>query len=127
VRRHTEAIQRALQRYLHQGSLRVSFSESPTGPATLSLAITGRLGRDFFARAARQIEGVLSDTRASVTLRIEGFHAPEREALHRLLERLRRYGDRVRVAADERSRRIIAVDSSIFNVSMEPLTPIVTR
>jgi len=122
ARRHSEAIQRALQRYLRQGSLRVSFLENQTGPATLSLAITGKLGRDFFARAARQIEGVLSDTRASVTLRIEEFNASEREALHRLLARLRRYGDRVRVAADEKSRRIIAVDSSVFNVAMEPLT-----
>jgi radical SAM superfamily enzyme YgiQ (UPF0313 family) len=123
VRRHMEAIQRGLQRYLRQGSLRVSFLESQHGPATVSLAITGELGKDFFARATRQIEGVLRETRASVTLRIEEFHASESEMLHRLLQRLRRYGARVRVAADERSRRIIAVDSSIFNVSMEPRAP----
>jgi hypothetical protein len=118
-----EAIQRGLQRYLRQGSLRVSFLESQHGPATVSLAITGELGKDFFARATRQIEGVLRETRASVTLRIEEFHASESEMLHRLLQRLRRYGARVRVAADERSRGIIAVDSSIFNVSMEPRAP----
>jgi hypothetical protein len=54
-----------------------------------------------------------------VTLRIEDFDVREVHLLQGMLERLVRYRDRIVIAADEHSRRIIDIDSSLFNLAME--------
>jgi hypothetical protein len=119
ARGRLERINRALARYMHRGSLKVALSEARNTHASFSFSMRGRLDRAFFSRAARELEGTLRHTRSSVTIRIEEFHAGEVYHLQKLLKRLHRYRDRIVIVADENSRRIIGVDSSVFNLAMD--------
>jgi hypothetical protein len=119
ARRYLDHIKRSLGGYLNQGSLVVTLQEMKNTNSQISFSIKGRLGRDFFVRSADQLERMLKNTRSSLTLRIEEFHRADLHLLLVMLERLRRYGDRIVIAADQRSRRIIDIDSSVFNLEME--------
>jgi radical SAM superfamily enzyme YgiQ (UPF0313 family) len=119
ARNHLGLIKRALQRYLRQGNLSVTLHEVANAQLNLSFSIKGRLDRKFFARAAHQLEDMLHNTQSSLTIRIEEFHLAELDSLKGMLHRLMRYGDRIIIAADEQSRRLIGIDSSIFNLAMD--------
>ncbi|NIO29563.1 MAG: radical SAM protein [Candidatus Latescibacteria bacterium] len=118
ARSYLGMISRALQRYLSQGSLRVALNEVKNSHSNLLFSMKGRLGREFFVGAAQQLEKMLQNTRSSLTIRIEEFHSAELHLLQNMLNRLMRYRDRIIIAADEKSRRIIDIDSSIFNLAM---------
>ncbi len=111
-------IKRTLQRYLRQGSLRVALNEVKNAHSNLAFSMKGKLDRKFFGRASRQLEKMLQNTRSSLTIRIEEFHVAELRSLQKMLERLLRYRDRIIITADEQSRRIIGIDSSVFNLAM---------
>jgi len=51
--------------------------------------------------------------------RIDSFPPPQLEPLQRLLGRLARYGDRVSIVTDEKLRRLLRVDSSVFNLVLD--------
>ena len=53
-------------------------------------------------------------------LRIENLHEQELPHLNRLLARLARYGDRVSIVLDDRVRKLVRVDSSVFHLVLEP-------
>jgi hypothetical protein len=119
ARRYLERIDRVLARYLSRGSVRVALDEAKNAHSRLSLSMRGRQGREFFARATRELEGMLRNTRSSLTIRIEEFHPADIHLFGKMLDRLHRYRDRIVIAADENSRRIIGVDSSVFNLTMD--------
>jgi hypothetical protein len=119
VRGHLERINAALEHYLRRGSLRVALNEMKNAHSNLSFSMRGKLDREFFVHAAHQLETLLQDTRSSLTIRIEEFDAPDLHLLKDMLDRLHRYRDRIIIAADEKSRRIIDIDSSVFNVAMD--------
>jgi hypothetical protein len=119
ARGHVERINEALGHYLRRGSLRVALNEAKNAHANLSFSMKGRHGPRFFGRAARELEGMLRNTRSSITIRIEEFHPGELQSLRKMLARLHRYRDRIVIAADEKSRRIIDIDSSVFNVALD--------
>jgi radical SAM superfamily enzyme YgiQ (UPF0313 family) len=119
ARGQLDRINRRLRRYLRRGSLRVALDGVKNAHPNLSFSIKGRHGPMFFRRAARELEGVLRNTRSSVTIYIEEFHPGDLDRLRKMLSRLHRYRDRIVIAADEKSRRIIAVDSSVFNLAMD--------
>jgi hypothetical protein len=62
---------------------------------------------------------LLRKTRSTLTLRIEALHEHELPHLHRLLERLARYGDRVCIVLGEQARRLVHIDSSVFRLVIE--------
>ena len=87
--------------------------------AAVSISMKGWLDSESFRSVAQHVEHLLGNTRSSVTLHIEEFHHQQLRQLAPLLKRLSRYGDRIHIRMDERSRRIIAVDSSIFNLVLQ--------
>ena len=46
-------------------------------------------------------------------------HETERQHLHRLINRLSRYGDRIYIAVHEKLRDKVHIDSSVFNLVLE--------
>jgi radical SAM superfamily enzyme YgiQ (UPF0313 family) len=108
------ALRAALARYLEAGRAALHVVHEPV-PA-VSLILRGLLEPRFFRRAARPLERLLARTPTLLTLHIEALHAAEAPHLQRLLARLRRYGDRVSVVADDKLRQLVGVDSSVFNL-----------
>jgi radical SAM superfamily enzyme YgiQ (UPF0313 family) len=108
------SVRAAIAKYLEGGKVGIAVAPGPVPNVSLSLGSLPDGG--FFARAARPLERLLRHTRASLTLTIEGFHAPHLADLQRLLNRLARYGDRVSIVLDERLRHLVPIDSSVFNL-----------
>jgi radical SAM superfamily enzyme YgiQ (UPF0313 family) len=118
VQDHLGMIKHTLSRYLRQGSLNVAVNEMKNARSDLLFSMKGKLGRDFFISASRQLEQMLQNTKSSVTIRIEEFNALEIHSLKKMLDKLIKFTDRIVIAADEKSRRIINIDSSVFNLAM---------
>jgi radical SAM superfamily enzyme YgiQ (UPF0313 family) len=112
-------LEKALARYRDAGALEVSLGEVRHAAADLSLRLRGWLDRRFFARAARHLERFLKETQSSVTLHIDHLHETQVRHFQRLLRRLSRYGDRIRITVHERVREVVEIDSSVFNLSFE--------
>jgi radical SAM superfamily enzyme YgiQ (UPF0313 family) len=118
---HLARIRKALAHYLERGGLQVTLDQDDSVFSELSFRISGRLDRTFFRRAARQLEATLRHTKSSVLLQIEGFDARDVHLLRGMLNRLVRYRDRIKIAADDRSRHIIRIDSSVFALALTPV------
>ena len=86
----------------------------------VSLNLQLPVGGRFFRRTARQLERLLSDRSATLTLKIENFAERERAHLERFLRRLARYGDRIWIVLDENVRTVVTIDSSVFNLVLTP-------
>ncbi len=119
--RHAErTIDRLRQRgaaLLHRGALELSV-QARGGVAHLALTVHEGVDARFLAGAARRIEGLLRRGAAHLTLHIEALPGEQREAVERLLRRLARHGDRVSVRLGESLRDVLAVDSSVFHLSL---------
>jgi ornithine carbamoyltransferase len=98
------------------GDLGVSFQEIKDRAAAVSFSMKGLREREAFVSVPRHAEYLLGNTRSSITLNISDLQHEQKEQLKRLLARLSRYGDRIHIRIDEASRRIIAIDSSVFNL-----------
>jgi len=107
-------VRTAIAKYLEGG--RVGIVVGPGPAPNVSLSLNSLLDGGFFARAARPLERLLRETRASVTLTIRSLHAPHLTELQRLLTRLARHGDRVSIVLDEGLRALVPIDSSVFNL-----------
>jgi radical SAM superfamily enzyme YgiQ (UPF0313 family) len=116
VRRRMQRIEKSLRRYVRKGTVEVSLVEAKDAVSNLSVSLRGWLDRRFFKRAGRHLEEILEHTTASITLRIEALHEAHSVHLDHLLERLRRYGNRVYIAVHEELKDVIEVDSSVFTV-----------
>ena len=119
IRDFVEKFETAFQRYLHQGALELSLGQLKDASANFSISIKGWLGSDFFIEGGRKLEKFLSQTTASLTLRIEEFSEIKEPQLEKLLQRLSRYGDRIDIAVHESLRDRFVIDSSVFNLILE--------
>jgi hypothetical protein len=82
--------------------------------------IKGFVDRDFFRGIGRPLERLLKSRASTVMLHIEELREVALPDLHRLLERLKRHGDRVFIFVAEKLRGAIQIDSSVFNLVFEP-------
>jgi len=85
----------------------------------LSISVSASLPGVFFERAAGHLERLLARTRVTLTLKIEALRDQQRQPLEELLERLKRYGDRVSVVLDRELRKKVFIDSSVFHLVLE--------
>jgi len=116
--RRAASLRAAIGSYLAQGKVTVTLRE--TSVPNLAIALNGSLDRRFFADAALHLRRLLKHTPASITLRIGSVQATQSEEIRHLLKRLTRYGDRIFVVADDNLRRLLAVNSSVFNLVLAP-------
>ncbi|MFQ5752513.1 MAG: hypothetical protein ACE5HI_10995, partial [bacterium] len=114
IHNYLTSIEQVFQHYLHHGALEVSLDQVKNAATNLSISIKGLLDRDFFIQSAHYLERILEDTSSSITLHIEEFHETQLRHLNRLLKRLSRYGDRIRIAVHDNVKEIVDIDSSIF-------------
>ncbi len=121
VQRSLQRLERAFRRYREAGAVELDLvlSGARSRAADLSLTLRGHLDRGFFSSAARHLERLLRQTRSSVTLRIEALQEAHLPHLDRLLQRLARHGDRIRISVPDRLREVVRVDSSVFVLSFE--------
>jgi hypothetical protein len=85
----------------------------------VSICLRSGLSRAFFSRIGRRLDNLMRRSRSTLTLRIEGLREQELPHLNILLARLSRYGDRVSIVLDERVRKLVRVDSSVFHLVLE--------
>ncbi len=116
---YLKSIEMTFQRYLQHGAMEVSLNQVKNTAANLSITMKGLLDREFFTRAAQQLGKVLEDTTSSITLHIEEVHEGQLRHLNRLLKKLSRHGDRIRVAVHDNLKEVVHVDSSIFHLIMQ--------
>lgn len=121
VQRSLEQLERAFRRYREAGALELEMvlSGARNRAAEFSLTLRGHLDGAFFTRAARHLDRVLRQSRSSLTLRIEALHEACLPDLDRLLRRLSRHGDRIRITVHQTLRGMVRVDSSVFVLSFE--------
>ena len=108
------SVRNAMRSYVASGKVSMSFSHAAV--PSLAIALHGALDRRFFKCAAPMLERLLKRTPARVTLRIEALQREHSQHLTRMLQRLARYGDRVSIMLDDKLRRIVPVDSSVFDL-----------
>jgi hypothetical protein len=119
ARNHLETLEKSFQRYLSKGHIEVSLEKVRNTAHNLSISLKGILDGEFFDSIGTHLEGVLKNTPSSVTLKIEEIQEAERHHLHRLFQRLSRYGDRIYIAVNEKLRDKVQIDSSVFNLVLE--------
>lgn len=113
---YSKSIQETFQPYMEHGALEVSLRQAKNAAADLSITMKGLLDRDFYVSATHHLERILKDTASSITLHIDELHESQLQHLNRLLKRLSRYGDRIRIAVNERVREMVSIDSSVFHL-----------
>jgi radical SAM superfamily enzyme YgiQ (UPF0313 family) len=113
------SLESAFRRYRESGALEVSLNEVRNRASELSVRLRGRLDREFFVRARRHLERVLRESSASVALHIDTLHDAQLPHLERLLRKLSRHGDRIRITVHEKLHGVVRVDSSVFHLSLE--------
>ena len=117
VARWTRSIERAAAAYIRTGEVRISLLADPL---RLTVRLEGLVDREFFRSTVRPVERFLRRTPASLALRVEELRESAIPEIERWLARLARYGDRVSVSVAERRRSVLQVDSSVFDLVLEP-------
>jgi radical SAM superfamily enzyme YgiQ (UPF0313 family) len=97
--------------------VRVALSDASAMPE-VSVRLAGESCTWFVQAAGRHLERLLRATPSSLTLRIDELLEAERETVQRLLSRLARHGDRVVLVLGDNVRRVLAVDSSVFQLRL---------
>ena len=110
-------MERAASRYVKAGAVGVELAPDRT---RLAVHLKGFVDRDFFRRTARPIDRLLRRTPATLALHVEELRESALPEIRRWLARLARHGDRVSVFVAERWRTALAVDSSVFDLVLEP-------
>jgi radical SAM superfamily enzyme YgiQ (UPF0313 family) len=118
AQRFVAAAARALAR--HAQSEQIVFSHPETARPHITLRLDAGLDRQFFRRAARELERLLRHTSSRLTLQVETLGERERAHFARMLEKLARHGDRVSIAIAEHLREVVPVDSSKFHLVLAP-------
>ncbi|MDA8382943.1 MAG: radical SAM protein [Betaproteobacteria bacterium] len=119
--RFVESLTAAAARYVREGGLGLALAQGEC--PNLLVELKGFLDARFFARAARPLKRLLKNTRSTVTLHVGELQARQTAAFQRLLARLACYGDRIFIIVDERLRDRIEIDSSVFNLVLDPHVP----
>ena len=100
-----------LARWIDEGALEVKIENVRNALPNLSLTVRSAIDSSALAHAARDLRKWLRATRATITLRIEC----DARAAERLLSRLSRFGDRVKLALPE-AVPVVNLDWSRFEV-----------
>jgi radical SAM superfamily enzyme YgiQ (UPF0313 family) len=114
VERRVASVHAAIERYLAQGKVTLNLRQAEF--PDLALSLSGLLDRRFFRRVTPQLRRLLDDTRTRITLRIDRLERPQIRQFERMLQRLRRHGDRVFIVADNSLGDRMTIDSSVFNL-----------
>jgi len=120
VMRHVERMKTVFRHRRHKGALGVSSHERANAAAAVWISMKGRLEPASFKSTAALVEQLMRNTRSSVTFQIAEFQREQLDHLSRLLKRLSRYGDRIHIRMDDSSRKVIRIDSSVFNLPLQP-------
>ena len=99
------------QRYLNLGALELSMNRLKYTAANLKISFKDGLDKTFFISATQQLEKVLKNTTASITLHIDELHEKHVMHLNKLLKRLSQHGDRINIVVHEKLRQLIDIDS----------------
>jgi radical SAM superfamily enzyme YgiQ (UPF0313 family) len=118
LERWSARLESALRRFRERGAVRVALAGGATGELVLAVRVRTLADGALFRRAARHLERVLRRSTSQVTLRLEELHDAHLPELDRLLQRLARYGDRIRIVLDEQLRNRVKVDSSVFYLAL---------
>jgi len=113
-------VEAALHHFRQKGSLRVALVEEPAARLILSIRTHHAEDAALFRRIRGPLEGWLRRSRAGLTLYLEELHTLHTGELDRLLQRLARYGDRIRIVVHEHLRERVHVDSSRFELALVP-------
>jgi radical SAM superfamily enzyme YgiQ (UPF0313 family) len=100
-----------------RGAVRVELAAEPM---RLVIRLKGLADRGFFRRSTRPLHRLLRRTPATLALHVEELREQLLPDLERWLRQLARYGDRVSVRLAERWRGAIRIDSSVFDLVLEP-------
>jgi radical SAM superfamily enzyme YgiQ (UPF0313 family) len=106
----------AIREYIEKGAAAVSFENVAAAVPGLSVSLSGRLDRVFFARVGRHVETLMRRGMSRLTLRVSALQEGDARHLQCLLQRLARYGDRISIRLHERVADLVRVDSSVFHV-----------
>lgn len=101
------AMHRSFDRYIRSGVLRCSLDRTVSPGTDVRLTLIGQVDPRFFRRMSRHLRRVLSRSANTVTLQVDALREIDTRRLGRLLERLERYGERVRVTVREPLRAIV--------------------
>jgi radical SAM superfamily enzyme YgiQ (UPF0313 family) len=112
-----DSVRAAVERYLPRGEVWVT--RQATVP-DLKIRLGGVLNRRFFRKAAPELRRLLAQSRARLTLAVDGMPAEYRRQLGKLLKRLSRYGDRVCLELSEATRQQLKLDLSAFRIVLVP-------
>ncbi|RMF55101.1 MAG: radical SAM protein [Calditrichaeota bacterium] len=115
---HFHKIESLFQQYLQKGALELQIEQVKHKATNISITLKGWLEPRFFRRATRHLEKVLRNTSAQINLTIVGVHEKHIPRLERMLKRLSRYGDRIHITISKQIQDILAVDSSVFNLTL---------
>ncbi|UCH82613.1 MAG: radical SAM protein [Candidatus Latescibacterota bacterium] len=120
VRRQVARMKRVFGHRRHQGALGVTMREFAHKAAAVRISMNGRIQPVSLKSIGGHVEHLMQKTRSSVSIHIADFPKEQLELLTGLLKRLSKYGDRIHIHLDKPSRRIITVDSSVFNLGLRP-------
>jgi radical SAM superfamily enzyme YgiQ (UPF0313 family) len=114
-----DAAKAALARYLHQGEIWVTRKAAMAAP-NITIHLGDGLNRRFFKDATPHLRRLLEQSRARLTLAVDGMPAQYVKELERLLSRLANHGDRIFVILGESLREHVTIDLSAFNIVLDP-------
>jgi len=118
-----------LHKYLRTGALELSLKSISQNAAHFSVKLKGLVDTKFFIQVTKHLKKILRKTASTVTLNIEECQEAQIENFQKCLKKLSVYGDRITIRVDKRLMKMIAIDSSIFNLelSVEPIRSIETE
>jgi radical SAM superfamily enzyme YgiQ (UPF0313 family) len=111
-----EHIEARLARYLRQGEVWIGRQALPS----LNIRLGAAPDLAFFRKAAPDLKKLFKQSRARLTLAIDVVDADYLRQLEKLLQRLAKYGDRIRVDLSEATRARLTVDLSAFQLVLVP-------
>jgi radical SAM superfamily enzyme YgiQ (UPF0313 family) len=117
-----DSVRAVVERYLPHGAV---WTTRQAAMPDLTIRLGGEFHRRFFRKAAPELRRLLAQSRARLTLTLDGMPAEYRRQLEKLLKRLSRYGDRVRLELSEATRQQLMLDLTAFQLVLVP-APVAT-
>jgi radical SAM superfamily enzyme YgiQ (UPF0313 family) len=112
-----ESVRAAIERRLPRGDLWVTMQAAVPD---FRIRLSDAIDRRFFRAAAPPLRRLMTQSRARLTLALDGMPADYRRQLEKLLKRLSRYGDRVCLELSEATRQQLMLDLTGFRLVLVP-------
>lgn len=116
-----QRLETTLHPFRQRGSLRMALVEEPAARLVLAIRAAHADDAALFRRIYGPLKRWLRQSRAGLTLCLEELHTRHTGELDRLLRRLARYGDRIRIVVHDQLRDRVQVDSSRFDLALVPV------